>query len=257
LYIATQIIKWTILGFIFFCIFFLLLARPVPDLKSLQSDMKQVKESNSTDSRLLAGIDVSHYQGKVDWSKALSENIHFVYLKATDGITYTDPRFHDNQDSLIKRKLLHGAYHFFEPNDDGVKQAENFLSQIKIHKNMLRPVLDIEITQGVDKKLIKKRVKEWLETVTLKLGCQPIIYSYSSFYKNNLGSDFLEYSVWIANYTKKPNPPEGITQFIMWQHTQKGDVAGIDTMVDRNWFFGNNCKLNSIKCKQEGKKKDE
>lgn len=255
MYIATQIIKWSAICLVVLSITIFFLVRPAPDLKSVLSYKKQIQASNSTCITSLAGIDVSYYQGKVDWLKVLNENIHFVYLKATDGITYTDPRFHENQNSLIKSEVAHGAYHFFEPNDDGVKQAKNFLSQIKIHKNMLPPVLDIEITQGVDKELIKKRAKEWLETVTLELGCKPIIYSYSSYYENNLGSDFLEYPVWIADYTKKPNLPKGETQFLIWQHTQKGDVSGIDTMVDKNWFFGNNCRLNSIKCKQEGEKK--
>ena len=257
MYINTQIIRWIIISLIIFYLCFLFLTRPIPDLNSSRLDIKKVDKHNFINHKLLSGIDVSHYQGKVDWNKVFNDNIHFVYLKATDGITYTDPTFHKNQDSLIKKQLLHGAYHFFEPNDDGVKQAENFLSQVEIHKHMLRPVLDIEITQGIDEKLIKKRVKEWLETITIRLGCQPIIYSYSSFYENYLGNDFLEYPVWIADYNKKPTLPKDVTKFIIWQHTQKGNIAGIDTLVDKNLFFGDTCKLNAIKCNVEGEKKDE
>lgn len=255
MYIATKIIKWTTLCFITLSMCFLFITRPVPGLTTVLSDKGEIEKSNSADSKLLAGIDVSYYQGRVNWSKVLSDNINYVYLKATDGITYTDPRFHENQNALIEKRVPHGAYHFFEPNDDGVKQAKNFLSQIEIHKNMLPPVLDIELNKGVENELLKKRAKEWLETVTLELGCRPIIYSYSSFYENNLGSDFSEYPVWIADYEKEPNTPNPATQLLMWQHTQKGDVAGIDTMVDKNLFFGNSCRLNSIKCKQEGEKK--
>lgn len=248
MHIILQTIKWSALVLSALSIIFILLARPAADLKTITSDIKYKIPLNDKNISQLAGIDVSYYQGKVDWDKVLTDDIHFVYVKATDGITYTDPRFGENQDNLIKSKVAYGAYHFFEPKDNGVKQAENFLSKVKVHKNMLAPVLDIEITQNTDKKLIKKHAKEWLETVSKKLGCKPIIYSYSSFYKENLGSDFQEYPIWIADYSKEPNILKD--KLVMWQHTQKGDVHGIDTMVDKNWFFGDFCKLKSIKCKE-------
>ena len=250
LYIILQIVKWSALVLIVLFIILILLARPAADLKSISSDIKYKRPLNDKNVSQLAGIDVSYYQGKIDWNKVLTDDIHFVYVKATDGITYTDPKFSENQYNLTKSKVAYGAYHFFEPKDDGVKQAENFLSKVKIHENMLAPVLDIEITQNTDKETIKKHAKEWLETVSKKLGCKPIIYSYSSFYKENLGSDFLEYPIWIADYTKEPNLLNDKDKLVMWQHTQKGDVRGIDTMVDKNLFFGDFCKLKSIKCKQ-------
>ena len=256
MYLIIQILKWLAIFLITLGVSFLLLSRPVSDIKTLSSDIKQKPALQKKEINLLSGIDVSHYQGKVDWDKVLDDNIHFVYLKATDGITYTDPRFHENQNALIKNRVVYGAYHFFEPKDSGIKQAENFLLHVKMNEEMLPPVLDIEITQGVNKELLKQHAKEWLDTVSLKLGCQPIIYSYSSFYMENLGDDFLEYPVWIADYTKKPNLLLG-GKHILWQHTQKGDVMGIDTMVDKNWFFGNENKLKLNKCKKGDVKKDE
>ncbi len=255
MYIFMQIIKWSIIILSALYILFIFLTRPVADLKNTSLDIKYQKAFKGMSP--LAGIDVSYYQGQVEWNKVLTDNVHFVYLKATDGITYTDPMFHENQNTLMNEKALYGAYHFFEPKDSGVKQAENFLAQVKIHKNMLAPVLDIEITQGVDKELLKKHVREWLETVSKKFDCKPIIYSYSSFYEQNLGTDFVDYPVWIADYTKKPDPLKGEPQFIMWQHSDHGDIVGINSMVDKNWFFGNYKNLESIKCKKESEKEDD
>lgn len=208
-------------------------------------------QPNNDKTLLIAGIDVSHYQGKVDWAEVTEQKIHFAYLKATDGITYTDPMYHSNQTQINAHSLPNGAYHFFEPTDDGVKQAQNFLSQLIIHDNMLPPVLDVEINHGVDKQLIQQRVKQWLDTVEEKVGCKPIIYSYGSFYQTYLGEHFLDYPLWLADYAPQATLPKDVKNWLFWQHSQKGKVPGIKNSVDLNWYEGSAQSLSEQLCRKK------
>ncbi len=205
--------------------------------------------SSDIDTTMLTGIDVSHYQGKINWS-SVEKNVDFIYLKATEGITYIDPLFHRNSELVRNISIPSGSYHFFEPNDDGGKQAAEFLRHIKVHDFMLPPVLDIEVSKGVEKSLIKKRAKEWLEAVEKALGCQPIIYSYTDFYATHLaGEGFDRYQFWLADYSTTAKLPATVDKWVFWQHTAKGKVEGISRSVDKNWFDGTKSQLSSLLCK--------
>ena len=234
-----------------------ILTRPTMELKSLKVSVSEpqhheekrvLNHKGDSNGVYLSGIDVSHYQGNIDWVTVAKQDVHFVYLKATDGITYTDPSFHRNQKSVIEQSIPIGAYHFFEPHDDGVKQAENFLAQLKIHDNMLPPVLDIEQSKGVKKELLQKRVQQWIDTVEKKVGCQPVIYSYGSFYNEYLGEKFSKYRLWLADYAQKPTLPHSVKQWFIWQHSQSGHVKGISTLVDSDKFRGRKDQLTAMLC---------
>lgn len=204
--------------------------------------------NQGTDTTMLTGIDVSHYQGKIDWS-SVEKNVDFIYLKATEGITYIDPRFHRNSEFVRNISIPSGSYHFFEPNDDGEKQAAAFLRHIKVHDFMLPPVLDIEISKGVEKSLIRKRAKEWLDAVEKALGCQPIIYSYTDFYEAHLeGEEFDKYQLWLADYNTTAKLPDTVDKWVFWQYTAKGKMEGISHSVDQNRFDGTKSQLSSLLC---------
>jgi lysozyme len=95
------------------------------------------------------GIDVSHYQGVVDWQQVAQNGMAFAFAKATEGITYVDPQLAANWDGIRVAGLVRGAYHFFEPNDDAAQQAQHFLSTVQLQPGDLPPVLDVETTGGV------------------------------------------------------------------------------------------------------------
>ena len=78
----------------------------------------------------LNGLDVSHYQGFINWNKVDSSDIDFAYLKASEGINYKDPRFAENVENLKSVDMPVGAYHFFEPADDALIQAKWFVKTI-------------------------------------------------------------------------------------------------------------------------------
>ena len=232
----------------FFTLFALiLLSRPSIDLENEDTDIKRFENKNAGKSLSKQGIDVSHFQGNIDWS-AVKENTAYVYLKATDGITYTDPRFDENASQTTKRNIFSGAYHFYEPDDDATAQAVHFVQTIKQYPLALRPVLDIEITRGKTEQQLSHGAETFLSYVEKHTGCKPIIYTYASYWDNNLGKAFDDYSFWLAGYTKKPEPPRKRSQYSLWQYSEKGFIEGIEGAVDRDLYHGNQTGFNDLFC---------
>jgi lysozyme len=211
-----------------FCIF-----RPSFDIQHTPNrSVEKIVTSLSENSAI--GIDVSHYQGKINWDDIKQSNIQFAYIKATDGITYLDPNHKLNVTNITESGLFHGSYHFYEPNYDAEKQARHFLKHVKFGPESLRPVLDVEISKGQDKLSIKNGVHRWLTLVEQESGCKPMLYSYSYFYDLYLGSTFDKYQLWLADYANKLSFPKSHNNIVMWQHSQKGRVNGIKGHVDLN-----------------------
>ncbi len=197
----------------------------------------------------LPGIDVSHYQGRVVWPSVKSAGVRYVYVKATDGITYTDPRYAENVAALQSLDVPYGAYHFFEPQDDPIAQAKHYLSKVDTTKASLPPVLDVEITRQLKPEQIRSRVKQWLDYVEKETGCRPMLYTYGAFWDENLGAEFSRYPLWLADYAATPTLPEGVEAWRFWQHSEKGQVNGIEPVVDLNWFAGDTKELGKLACK--------
>ena len=187
------------------------------------------------------GIDVSHYQGKIDWKKATkiqdSFPITFVFIRATAGSVKTDRKFKRNWKHAKKQHIVRGAYHYYRPNENSILQANNFINTVKLKKGDLPPVLDIEDIpriQSMDK--LKKGLKKWLQKVEKHYGMKPIIYSGESFYNKHLYNDFSEYTCWVANYNFYVENIDGDWHF--WQFTDKGSENGIKEFVDVNVYSG-------------------
>ncbi|MCT4636700.1 MAG: GH25 family lysozyme [Bacteroidales bacterium] len=190
------------------------------------------------------GIDVSHYQGEIDWEKVSSKGIDFAYIKATEGITIKDARCITNYIDAKKQGINTGMYHFFIPDDDPTKQVENFLGVIhSLNPGDLYPVLDLEqefVNNQISNRDYQRNVLLWLTTVENKLGVKPIIYSNYSFAKVNLSDHrFSDYRLWISEYdVDKPELPLiwEDSSWTLWQITDKGSVRGIDGNVDISIF---------------------
>jgi lysozyme len=214
---------------------------PAPDIvKKDEPAASKPKEVKVTKVR---GIDVSHYQGVIDWKVVGKSNLGFVFVKATGGITYTDPMFHTNWHALRSQNMARGAYHFFYAADDGKAQAENFLKALgELKPTDLPPVLDVEIADHTDAKALLEGVLTWLETVEEETNRRPIIYTGVSFGQQFLTDPKLaKYPLWIADYGKKieaiPAPWKD-TSWSFWQHSQSGQSVGIKGLVDLDVFNG-------------------
>src|ERR1043165_8115692 len=151
------------------------------------------------------GIDVSRYQGTVNWKdvKEMQDGdvkIGFAFIKATEGIGNVDDQFRRNWLNAEEQNICKGAYHFFIAGKSGKKQDANFIEIVNLKKGDLPPVLDVEQAYGVLPSELKKEVKEWLQVVEKRYGIKAVIYTNIDFYKNYLQNDFDDYPIWIANY---------------------------------------------------------
>lgn len=202
------------------------------------------------DSYSIHGIDVSRYQGYIDWASVRDmqvENIKigFAYIKATEGLGNTDKQFKRNWKKAKEAHLHRGAYHFFLPTKSGKLQAKNFIKAVDLQPGDLPPVLDIEQLYGVKPEKMRKEVQDWLNIVEEHYGVRPIIYTYVSFYSRNLSKSFDDYPLWAAHYLEK-NRPRINRPWLFWQHSEKGRVNGILQRVDFNVFNGDSSDFEAL-----------
>ncbi|HMR44702.1 MAG TPA: GH25 family lysozyme [Saprospiraceae bacterium] len=190
------------------------------------------------DSYEVHGLDVSHYQSYINWDQVALSPVHFVFVKATEGLTMTDTLFCHNWYELERVGLKRGAYHFYRPTIGAREQAVNFLNAVEMKLGDMPPVLDIEVTDGVKSDRIIDSLKVWLREVEAGVGLRPIIYTNLKFYHQHLAGHFIEYPVWIARYHyQKPFLDPG-KDWDFWQYGNRGEIAGIKGDVDFNVFRG-------------------
>lgn len=185
----------------------------------------------------IPGIDVSHYQGTVDWQQVAGAGIAFAFVKATQGVSSVDSQFAVNWAGVKAAGLLRGAYHFYQPGDDPGQQAEHFLSVVQLEPGDLLPVLDVETLGSQTASQIVQGIGTWLQTVQAAVGRAPIVYTAPGFW-NGLGTQqFGTYPLWVAEYgCSSPKLPAGWTSWDFWQYSESGSVAGVAGSVDLDVF---------------------
>jgi GH25 family lysozyme M1 (1,4-beta-N-acetylmuramidase) len=193
------------------------------------------------------GIDVSHYQGAVDWTK-VAANASFAFIKATEGETSIDPKFASNWAGAQAVGLPVGAYHFFDPAQDAGIQAQHFCDVLDtVTGKRLPPVLDIEKTGGVSQALILTKVQKWMDLVEQHAGQKPLLYTYTSFATQiRLSKAFSAYKLWVAQYGVKTPRLCGWAAWTFWQRSQTGKIPGITGSVDLNQFAGTIGELHAL-----------
>lgn len=198
------------------------------------------------------GIDVSYYQGKIDWKqvKAMKDDdvqIKFAIIKATEGMFNVDPYFQRNWREAAKAGIVCGAYHFFRPQKSGEWQAKFFLQTVKFEEGDLPPVVDIEQLNGVQPEAMRKELKEFINYVEQKTKVKPIIYSGLTFYNDYLKGHFDGYPLWIAHYYQPKLRVGTSTSWFFWQHSDKAKVSGINHVVDFNVFNGDSTAFEAMR----------
>jgi len=177
------------------------------------------------------GIDVSHYQGAINWEVVARSGVAFAYIKASDGVSGGDSAFRENWAGAKATGLQRGAYHFFRAQADADAQVERLLSFLGSDHGELPPVLDFEVLAGVTVNEGLQRAKRWLESVEEAIGQTPIVYTGTAFWHECLkNSEALAgYPLWIAHYTsaQEPEIPSAWKRWTFWQHSEKGNVAGV------------------------------
>jgi lysozyme len=187
-----------------------------------------------------SGIDVSHYQGSVDWKAVKAGGVSFAFAKATEGTSSVDSMFETNWQGIKGAGVLRGAYHFFRASQDASAQANNFVQTVgQLTAGDLPPVLDVETTDGATDSAIVQGVNTWLNAVGQKMGRAPMIYTTASFWNAHLTGNYGGYPLWVAHYdVAQPNIPSAWSDWAFWQHSQSGAVEGVSGSVDLDYFNG-------------------
>lgn len=212
------------------------------------------QEPTYPDGYNIRGIDISHYQEKIDWSLVRNANlnndpIRFIIIKATEGVTLLDENFNDNFFNARENDFIRGAYHFFVTNQDPERQARFYLHQVHLEEGDLPPILDVEKIGRLSKEQLQKAVKKWLDVVEAEYGVKPILYTSYKFRVDYLNDPvFDEYPFWIAHYYVDKLKYTG--QWTFWQHTDCGNVDGIKGDVDCNIFNGSLRQLHKFTLKE-------
>ncbi|MFA6277078.1 MAG: GH25 family lysozyme [Pedobacter sp.] len=196
------------------------------------------------------GIDVSYYQGKIDWQKVKAmkeDDVHvtFAFIKATEGLLNVDPYFLRNWREAPKAGIKVGAYHFFRPKRSGLWQANFFLQTANFEKGDLPPVVDIESLDGVSPEKMRKELNAFIIQIEEKTKVKPIIYSGLKFYQDNLMSYYDDYPFWVAHY-HQPKLKLATNTWKFWQHSDKARINGINHVVDFNAFNGDSLAFTQI-----------
>lgn len=196
------------------------------------------------------GIDVSYYQGKIDWQKVSAMNddgvkITFAFIKATEGILNVDPYFQRNWREAPKSGIKVGAYHFFRPRKSGLWQANFFLQTVSMEKGDLPPVVDVESLDGVSPEKMRKELNAFVIRVEERTNVKPIIYTGLKFYQSYLAQYYQDYPFWVAHYHQaKLKLNDKAWKF--WQHSDKASINGIHHVVDFNAFNGDSLQFQQM-----------
>ncbi|WP_406690656.1 GH25 family lysozyme [Saccharopolyspora sp. ID03-671] len=194
------------------------------------------------------GIDVSNHNGAIDWGKVAGDGKKFTFVLATDGTSFSNPRYSEQYHGAKDAGLIAGAYHFARPDkSSGDAQANRFLDVADYQRDgkTLPPVLDLEVdpNSGGCYGLSVDEMHQWTQAFNDKVkertGKDPIIYANPSFWKQCMGSTdtFGDHALWLASYgVDSPSVPNGFGNWDFWQYTDKGKVAGIGGNTDLNKY---------------------
>jgi lysozyme len=195
----------------------------------------------------LEGIDVSSYQGAIDFEKVVQSGRVFVVARVADGMK-ADAKFATNWAAMKAAGLYRGAYQYFRAHLDPITQADQFLAALgPLGPGDLPPTLDAETVDGQTAAVAIEHMRQWLEHVAQKTGRTPIIYAAPSFWNQIGAPDFSAYPLWVANWKVTcPNTPTGWSTWSFWQSTDSGTVTGINGAVDVDHFNGSVAELDAL-----------
>ncbi|HTJ83955.1 MAG TPA: GH25 family lysozyme, partial [Polyangiaceae bacterium] len=206
---------------------------------------------------VVKGIDVSYYQGDIDWNAVAGAGWKFAITRINDG-SFMDPKFETNWAGIKDAGMIRGAYQFFRPGNDVNTQAQVVIDKVgKLGPGDLPVTCDVEATDGQSPTTIANKLATWMQKVEEGTGKKPIIYTGKYFWQDNVQSSaFSDYPLWHAQYPNAclpPNPPppdcgcaniaDQWSTWTIWQYTSTGSIPGIGTNVDKNVFMGTEADL--------------
>jgi lysozyme len=225
-------------------------------------------------SQTVEGIDVFDGQGVIDWPAVAGSGVAFAMIKATQGTYDVQATFASNWVAARGAGLRRGAYHFFDPTEDGSAQAQRFLAAVgPLQADDLPPMLDLECPDGdpdclgtdaagsAPASVITGRMWDWIHAVEAATAAKPIVYTFADYFASSgvdpAGLD--AYPLFLAQPAAASSAPRACvtvpgpwSQAAMWQYSWSGAVPGIDGPVDRDRFLGSLAELDALAVGPDG-----
>jgi len=190
------------------------------------------------------GVDVSRWQGDIDWQKLRSQGANFAYIKATDGGDHLDPMFKKNWREAGAAGLKRGAYHFFYWCRTAGEQADWFIRNVPRVAGALPPVIDVEYNgesrckRRLSRALVQEKMQVFMDKLEAHYGQRPVIYTAPDFYRDNLKGAFLDYPFWLRAVAQHPSKVYPGRKWVFWQYSGSGLSHGVKGKIDLNVFNG-------------------
>lgn len=238
--VAAFAICW--LGFIAGC-------RSNAEIEFLEKNPVHQQLVRCAKNEVLHGMDVSYWQGTIDWDAVVSDQIAFAYIRVSDGVDPLDSEFSRNWAEAKRVGIRRGAYQFFRPSEDAIAQAELLAEQVGVLlPEDLPPAVDVEADDGKTAEEIVTALGTWITKTEELTGRIPVIYTGTWFWDSFVcSSEFVDHPLWVAHYNVEcPNLPESWAQWAFFQTTSSGSVDGIAGNVDLDLFNGNASDLTML-----------
>ncbi|MFE5335016.1 GH25 family lysozyme [Isoptericola sp. NPDC056573] len=198
----------------------------------------------AADRYAVRGVDVSAYQGTIDWPVLAAQDLDFAFVKATEGSAHVDERFAANWEGARSTDLLVGAYHFLSFESPGADQAAHLIDVVPAESGTLPPVVDVEHygefaadPPTVDE--LRGILDPMLDALEEHYGVPPILYTTQQIRADYLGDDYDRYPLWIRSVASTPDLPRRDWEF--WQYSDRDTLPGYvgeEDHIDMNVFDG-------------------
>ena len=196
------------------------------------------------------GVDVSKYQGNVNWGAARNAGISFAFIKATEGGDHSDIAFPRYWAETRAAGIPRGAYHFYYFCRSGAEQAAWFIANVPREPGALPPVIDLEwnhksrtCPQRPAPAEVHREVGQMLAILHSHYGQRPIIYTTVDFYRDT-GIGRMNAEFWLRSVADHPRRTYPGQQWSFWQYTGTGTAPGFSGNVDLNAFAGSRAQWN-------------
>lgn len=192
-----------------------------------------------SDETIYQGIDVSGYQGNINYAKVKEAGIQIVYMKSSEGFNYIDSHFERNYANAKQNGLKVGFYHYVTARsvEEAQRQAQFFVSVVAKKSPDCKLAMDFESFGNLSKQQVNQIGLAFLKTVEELSKKEVVVYSNAYAASNTWGGEITNYPLWIAQYeVNEPQNNGTWKSWAGWQYDDKGEVLGIDNYVDRNKF---------------------
>ena len=197
------------------------------------------------------GVDVSSYQGTVDWHTLAGQGVDFAFIKATEGSRLQDKQLAANWAGALEAGVRPGAYHFLSYDSPGETQADNFIDLVPVTQGALPPVVDIEfygpyLDTPPEKEQVQAILDPLLERLEAHYGVKPILYvTYRSYYSYLTDAKYAGYPIWCSSPTVFPLLP----RWDFWQYSHSAKLEGYhgaQPLIDLNVFRGSRAEFDAF-----------